>query len=171
MTALGVVCLSGLILLCVAGVMLAALQLPGTWVIVVATAGYAWLVGWGGFGVKLTGALIGLALLGELIEFAMGGILARRSGGSRRAAWGAIIGGFAGMFLFTVPVPLIGTVVGGVLGCFAGAVLAELTLHDDLGRSTRVGVWSAVGRVAGLVTKTAISFAMAAVAVGSAIFR
>lgn len=171
MTAISVAYLLLLILICVAGVLLTGLQLPGTWLIVVSSAGYGWLAGWGRFGVKLVALLLVLAFLGELIEFAMGGIVARRSGGSRRAAWGALIGGFAGMMLLTIPVPLIGTIIGGVLGCFAGAAVAELTLHDDVGRSARVGAWSAVGRIVGLVSKIAIAFAMAAIAVGGAIIR
>lgn len=169
MTALGVAYLCLLILFCVAGILLTALQLPGTWLIVVVSAGYGWLDGWGRLGVTVVALLAVLALLGEVVEFAMGGIVARRSGGSRRAAWGAIIGGFAGMLLFSVPVPVVGTIIGGVMGCFVGAVVAELTLHDDIGRGARVGVWSAIGRVVGLVSKLAIAFAMAAVAVGAAV--
>jgi uncharacterized protein YqgC (DUF456 family) len=169
MTALAIGYLCLLILFCVAGVLLTALQLPGTWLIVIASASYGWLDGWGRLGMKVVALLAVLALVGEIVEFTMGGIVARRSGGSRRAAWGAIIGGFAGMVLLSVPVPLIGTIIGGVIGCFAGAVVAELTLHDDIGRGARVGAWSAVGRVVGLVSKLAIAFAMAAVAVSAAV--
>jgi hypothetical protein len=44
---------------------------------------------------------------------------ARRFGGSRRAQWGALIGGFAGLFVGT-PIPVLGSLVMSFVGTFAG---------------------------------------------------
>ena len=158
-----------LALLALAGVLVTALQFPGTWLIVVAAVVYDWINGWSKIGWEILAILVGLAVVGELLELATSAWAARRAGASPRAAWGAVIGGFVGMFVLTLPLPVIGTIAGAVLGCFVGAVVAELTVRPDIAHTTRVGVFSAAGRVLGLVGKLAIAFAMAALAVGTAL--
>ena len=98
-------------------------------------------------------------------------MFAGKAGGSRRAAWGGVIGGLVGMFVFTLPVPVLGTIAGGIIGCFAGAVIGEMTVRDDLGSSARIGFGAALGHVAGLISKLAIAFVIAAVVISMAIFR
>src|SRR3954469_16253656 len=73
--------------------------LPGNWMIVAATALYAWLmpgdtraaVGW-----SVVAVLAGLALVGELLELAAGAAGVKRAGGSRRGAVLALVGSVAG---------------------------------------------------------------------------
>jgi uncharacterized protein YqgC (DUF456 family) len=160
----------GLALVVLLGVVLTALQLPGTWLILMTAIIYDWCYQWDRLGPVMLGVMAGLAVLGEILEFVASFVFAGRAGGSRRAAWGGVIGGFIGMFLFTVPVPVLGTIVGGIIGCFAGAIIAEMTKHDDFEHSTRVGVGAALGRVAGMVGKLGIAFFMAGAAVSLAIF-
>ena len=75
------------------------------------------------------------------------------------------------MFVFTLPVPVFGTIAGGIIGCFVGAIAAEMTKHNDLVRGTRIGIGAAMGHVAGVVGKLALAFVIAGLALSMAIFR
>jgi uncharacterized protein YqgC (DUF456 family) len=152
-----------LILIAVAGVLLAALQLPGTWLLLAAAVGYDWYYSWQRIGWKWLLALAAVAVVAEVTDSLASLIAARRAGASRRAAVGALLGGFAGMILLSVPVPLIGTIVGGLIGCFLGALLAELTVRDDLRAGARVGVFATLGRLAGMASKIAAALVIAGV--------
>lgn len=153
---------------CFVAVVMTALRLPGTWLMVLATAGYAWWTDWMTIGPVLLGVLVAMAILGEIVEFGMSAIVARKAGASRRAAWGGIIGGFCGMIfltsLFTVAVPVLGTLVGAVVGalvgCFGGAMVGELTAGKEFFQGTKVGFFSALGFALGTATKTAFALAM-----------
>jgi len=150
-----------LVLIAIAGIILATFQLPGVWIILAAAVGYDGYLGWQAFGWKWLLALTLIAGVGELLDALAGAALAHRGGASRRASLGALIGGFAGMIVFTIPVPLIGTIIGGLLGCFLGAVIGELSLHDDLYRGARIGALATAGRLVGIVLKTAVAIAVA----------
>ena len=80
-----------------------------------------------------------------------------------------MIGGFLGMFMFTIPLPIIGTLIGGVLGCFAGALIGEMSQHDDLAKGAKVGLFAAIGQVLGTLAKTMIALVMAGLTVCSAL--
>lgn len=108
-------------------------------------------------------ALVGgglLASLAELVEFLLAGRFARRFGGSKRAEWGAILGGLAGV-LIGVPIPLIGSIIGGFLGAFGGALIGEWSLHQDKDRAGRAAWGALLGRAAAIGVKVAIGFAIA----------
>src|SRR5256884_6368525 len=92
------------------GLLLVPLGLPGLWVMVAGIVGYGWLTDFRSVGVATIGAVLGLAFLGEIVEWWLGFRLARTFGGSRRAAWGALVGGI-GRAGLGVPLPVRG---GGV---------------------------------------------------------
>jgi len=135
------------------------LGLPGTWIMVAAALGYWILVPTGGVGMVTVIGTGLLALFGEIIEFSLSGRYARKYGGSRRAGWGAIIGGFVGAFV-GVPVPIVGPVIGGFLGSFAGALVAELSRGSGGGTATRVAWGALIGRVTAAAAKVAIGIVM-----------
>src|SRR6185436_13796029 len=112
------------------------LGLPGTWLQVIAAAVAVWVMDRPRGGVLV---LIGLAIVGEIAETLSGRWGARRFGGSRRAAWGALIGGFAGLFVGT-PVPVVGSLVMSFVGTFAGALAGEMMERGRLAPELRVGV-------------------------------
>ena len=113
-----------------------------------------------------------VAVIAEVADLASAVLLARRAGGSRRASIGALVGGFAGMFVFTpiVPVPVVGTIVGGLVGCFVGAWVGEMTVRDDMTASAKIGAFAALGRLVGLIAKTGAAFAIAGATMTLAIF-
>lgn len=158
-----------LILFAVAGMVLAVLQLPGSWLILAAAVGYDWYHGWQPIGWKWLLALTLLAAAGEVAELFAAAVVAKRAGASRRAAIGALVGGLLGMIFLSLPLPIVGTIAGGFFGCFLGALAGELTLHNNLERGARVGILATIGRLLGMMIKTAVAMTLAGVTVSLAI--
>jgi hypothetical protein len=152
-----------LILVCLISVLATAFRLPGTWMIVVAALVYGWFDGWERISVTWILILAGLALLGEAIELLAAFVTARRAGATRQAAWGGLIGGILGMFLLSVPLPLLGTFIGAILGCFIGAAITEVVIHHGVQQSARVGFFSAIGFAIGAAAKVGLALAMAGI--------
>jgi len=152
-----------------AGLLMVPLGLPGTWLQVIAIGAYAyathWRLGWWIFALA-----VALAAVAEVVEFIMGGRFARKYGGSRRAAWGAILGGLAGAFM-GIPVPIIGSVIGAFIGAFVGAALLEMTAGAEARAALRVGWGAFVGRLAAVVMKSTVGVLIAVIALLSAMGR
>lgn len=141
------------------GPALVLLGLPGTWLLL-ALAGLAeWATPARLFSTTSVAVVIGLAVLGEVWEFAAGSVRAKRAGAGRRGALGAIGGGLIGAVLgtFLIPAPLIGTLLGGGLGAFAGAAGLERHGGRGLRESLRIGRAAGVGHALGLAGKLAAS--------------
>ncbi len=155
--------------------LLTLVGLPGTWAIVVTGALLAWLapvfafinVSWG-----YVAALVGLAMLGELIEFVASAAGVGKLGGSRRAAVLAIVGSLVGAifgmtaFAAIIPIPVVGSLIGSVLmgglGAAVGAFIGERMIGKDLDGSIKVGFAAFLGRIFGTVGKTLCATIMAA---------
>jgi uncharacterized protein YqgC (DUF456 family) len=156
-----------LVLFQAAGLLLIPFGLPGTWLQVLGLVGYGFATDFRTVGALPVVIVVVLAVLGEVVEFVLGGRYARKYGGSKRAAWGAIVGGLVGAFV-GVPVFLIGSVIGAFAGAFAGAALLEMTSKSDHRAALRVGWGAFVGRLVATAAKSAIGVAIAAVALLSA---
>ena len=149
-----------------AGLLMVPLGLPGTWLQVIAIGAYAyathWRAGWLIFALALA-----LAAVAEVIEFMMGGRFARKYGGSRRAAWGAILGGLVGAFM-GIPIPVIGSVIGAFVGAFVGAAALEMTAGAEARNALRVGWGAFVGRLAAVAMKSSVGVLIAVIALATA---
>ena len=146
----------------VVGLVLVPLGLPGLWVMVGGVLGYGALTGFRTIGIATMAIVLGLALLGELVEWWVGFGLTRRYGGSRRSAWGALVGGIAGAVV-GVPVPIVGSVIGAFLGAFAGAALFEYSLSRIPTVAMRAGWGAVLGRAAGAAAKIALGVVIAVI--------
>jgi uncharacterized protein YqgC (DUF456 family) len=153
---------------CALGLLLVPLGLPGLWVMVLGVIGYAWLTGFRSAGAGVIGAVVGLAVLGESVEWWLGFRFARVYGGSRRAAWGALVGGLVGAGI-GVPLPVVGSIAGAFVGSFAGAALFEYAGAGHAGSAVRVGWGALLGRAAGTAAKVALGLAIAVVGVFAAL--
>src|SRR2546425_2119866 len=122
----------------VAGLLLVLLGLPGLWVMVLGVIGYGWFTAFRTVGVWMIAAVVGLALLGEVIEWWLGFRLAKSYGGSRRAGWGALVGGLIGAGV-GVPIPVVGSIVGAFVGAFGGAALFEYATAWKADAAVRAG--------------------------------
>ena len=140
---------------------LVPLGLPGTWLMIAVAIAFPYLAGVAPLGAISLVVLVGLALVGEVIEFTLSARYTRKYGGSRRASWGAVIGGIAGAIV-GVPVPIVGPVLGAFVGSFAGALLAEVSRGSGTGEATRVAWGALLGRVVAIAVKMGIGVAIAA---------
>lgn len=161
-----------LVVALLAGWVLTLLNLPGNWLVVGAAALYALVIppdsrfdlSW-----TIVALLLGLAVLGEIVESAAGAVGASRQGGSRRGMLLAIAGSIAGSLvgaMVGLPIPVVGSVVAAILfaavGAMLGAVLGEIWKGRDSRTSWQVGQAAFWGRLFGTLGKIVISSAMVA---------
>lgn len=154
---------------CLVGVVLVALQLPGTWLIVLLSALAAWW-GWDAdaaerwIGWWTLAGLLSLAIVGEIIEAIAGAMGSRAAGGSKRGALLAIVGGIGGAILgtFVIPIPIVGTLTGAAIGAGLLSALGDKWAGRKWGEAVRGGSGAAVGKFAGSVVKLTIAGVMAA---------
>lgn len=152
-----------LIVVCIVGVALTLLTLPGTWLMVAAALGLQAYAP-GTFSWWVIGAVIALAALGELIEFLASAAGAKTGGGSNRSMLGATVGSLVGAVLGSPFLFPLGTIVGGVVGAGAGAVLTEkVWVRRTWGQSAKAGGGAAVGRFIATIAKTACAVSIACV--------
>src|SRR4051812_2839137 len=116
--------------------------LPGTALVLAGIGLGAWIdhftrIGWGTLGVIALLAIIGWAL-----DYGAGLIGARRAGASRLALIGAAVGMVVGLFM---------GFVGVLFMPFVGAALGEFIARKDQNRAVRVGVFTWLGTMVGLL--------------------
>ena len=154
------------ILVMVAGLLLIPFGLPGLWLMiaVVAFGVFAGTVSWWVFTI-----LVLMGLFAELLEFLAVKRFSDRQGGSTLAFWGAIAGGLAGAII-GAPVPVIGPLVLGVVGTFAGAALVTVWQQRHLGNAMRVGTGAALGRAVAIGIKVGVAVVVLVVGGGALFF-
>jgi uncharacterized protein YqgC (DUF456 family) len=144
----------------IASLIMIPFGLPGLWVMLGAALIYAYSGGGAAIGTA-TLVLVGiLAVIAEVIEFVLSARYVRIYGGSRRGAWGAIIGGTIGAIM-GVPVPIVGSLVGAFAGSFAGALIAELGAGAGKRDASRAAFGALVGRAVAAAMKVAIGLVIA----------
>lgn len=147
------------------GIALNLVGLFGNWLILAAVT-VAWLVtGFEHFHPVALVIMLGLAIIGEVIEGVAAGFGASRFGGSKGSIAAAIIGCLLGAMLGTPLFPVLGTLAGACIGAFIGAALHEyLNMERTVGQSMWTGTGAAAGKVAGMLAKTLVGFIMLIVA-------
>jgi hypothetical protein len=144
------------------------LGLPGTWVMILAGVTYGYLVPAGGIGAVAILGCLGIALIAEVLDFTVSARYTRKFGGSKRGAWGAIIGGIIGAVV-GLPVPIVGSVLGAIAGSFAGALFAEYTGGAAHLTAARAATGAAIGRAVAMGLKAGAGCVIAAWLLGAAI--
>lgn len=135
--------------------------MPGTLVMFAAAVCYKLLVPQGGIG-WVTVTIVGiLMVIAEGLEWTLASRFARKYGGSRRAGWGAVIGGMVGAFIGVPTVPIVGSIIGAFVGAFVGAFAFEWAGGSGGGTATRVAWGAFLGRVMAAAVKVAIGLVMA----------
>jgi len=121
---------------------------------------HAVITGFDPIGWPLLVILLGIALLGELVEFLLGTLYVVRKGAGGGAAVGGFVGGLVGGAAGQVVLPVIGAVLGSFLGGFVGAILGELRRQRRLAPSLRAGTHAFLGRVLAILAKHAFGLVM-----------
>lgn len=163
-----VLAIVALLLVNTAGVIMVALQLPGTWTLALATALFAWAYwdfhgeGEPMIGFWALGSLLALGVLGEIVEAVAGAVGAKGAGGTKRGMLLAIVLGILGAVLgtFFLPIPIVGTLIGAAVGSGVGSMLGDLWAGRAWRPAMRAGQGAAVGRFAGAVGKLIIAGVM-----------
>lgn len=152
--------------------LLTVVGMPGNWLMVGLTAGFAWWqwdarpLGW--WPLVIIAVLAGL---GEVLEFAAGAVGTRVSGGSRASAIWALVGGLLGGILgLFVPPPVIGSILGACIGAAIGAAVSEHDSTGDVKRSLRAGAGAGTGRLLGTVAKVLVGLVIWGVILVAAIW-
>jgi uncharacterized protein YqgC (DUF456 family) len=130
---------------------LTPLGAPGNWIMLAIVGAGAWYgqVSWGIVAICAVAATVA-----EVLEFLLVKKLTGKYGGSRKAFWGAIVGGIIGVVVGT-PDPVIGSIIAGYLGSFAGAAAVTWLEARDMGQAGRVGWGVLIGRMWAAAVKTA----------------
>jgi len=145
-----------------AGLVLVPLGLPGLWLMVLGLVGYGWLTEFRSVGIVTLAIVVGLAVIGEVLETWLGFRYAKRYGGSSQSGWGALAGGLAGAAV-GVPIPIVGSVVGAFVGSFAGAALVEYGMTRRAGVAVSAGWGAVVGRAAASAVKIGLGLVIVVV--------
>lgn len=146
----------------VSGIALAAITLPGIWLIALGAV-VAMLIAPGSIGWWGIGALVALAALGELVDFLASALGSNRLGGTRAGAIGSVLGTLAGAIMGSFVLPILGSIVGGVVGAGVGAVVGERGVASRSWRdSVRSGGGAATGRLVSMVVKVMLAGAAGA---------
>lgn len=148
---------------------LTAVGLPGTWAFIAGAALWKSFdpsasVSWGAI---IAGVV--LAFVAELFEWGLASRYTTKYGGSRRAGWGALIGGIVGAVV-GVPIPVIGSIIGSFAGAFLGALALEYSKHGEHDRAGRVAWGALIGRVVATGMKVGLGVVVVVVVVASAIW-
>ena len=161
---IGVLCLLGFIISC--------LSLSGTWLVLAATGLAAWLR-WPEF--PAVGALVFFLILCISVEVleslaAVWGV--KKRGGSKAAGWAALGGGFVGMLLGGfIPVPVIGSLLGMLLGSFGCAFWVEHAKMKKIEHAAHVATGAVLARLGVIFLKVGVTLAMIIIlATGLAVF-
>jgi uncharacterized protein YqgC (DUF456 family) len=142
--------------------------LPGIWLMLAAAIAYGALTGTA-LSTWALGTTLILALVAEVVEFFLGSHMARKFGGSRRSAWGALLGGLAGALLLS-PLPVLGPMTGGFVGAFAGAWVGEWSVNPSADAATRTATGALIGRIAAVAIKIGMAMASGVVLLTAAVW-
>jgi len=158
----GVICLAGFVLSC--------LSLSGTWLVLVAT-GFLSLVLWPDFPGIATPVIFLLLCIGvEVLEAFAGAWGVQKRGGSKAAGWAALGGGFLGMVLGGMVIPVLGNLLGMLLLSFSAAFLVERSNLKKTEHAAHIAWGAVLARVGVIFLKVGATVIMtAALFIGLAI--
>ena len=141
------------------GLIIAALGLPGTFVILAGAILYN-LITWSWtISLEILFILFALALLAELIEFIFGLLGAKIFKMSGWTTFGFIAGLIIGAII-GVPVPIIGSVLGMLLGGFLGAFIVSYIEKNNFKKSLKAGFGAFVTGIGSIMLKLVIAVIM-----------
>jgi len=103
--------------------------------------------------------IFALYLLGEVLEYLLVVVGAKKFGASNWAIAGAIVGGIVGAILGAAFFG-VGVILGTFLGLFFGAFFVELFRKRDFVKAVLAGTGAFVGRLGSIAAKVVISIAI-----------
>ncbi len=148
------------VLLCTS--LLVYVGLSGNFVLVALALIYALATGFRHIGWHLLVLLLGIAVVGEVLEYLIGILYVAKKGASKQGVGGAFVGGLIGAALGAPLVPIAGAVLGSFVGAFLGAILGEYWHQKRLEPSLRIGGHAFLGKLAAILVKHALGLVIVA---------
>src|SRR3990172_8450772 len=127
--------------------------LPGNFIILADSLLYGWYGGFKEITHKVILILIILAIVGEVLEYGLGILGAKKRGATK----GAIIAS------------IIGSIIGAFLGAFGGAFLLEYLQGKGVNQAIESGWGAFLGRVGGAISKGFIGIMMIIITIVSVV--
>ena len=169
-----------LILACFGAWATTLFTVPGNWLIAGFAALFAWLLpaeATGGVTWTAVAVLVGLAVVGEILEFGASAAGAAKHGASKRGVALSMVGAMIGSILGItagLPIPIIGSfvmaLVGGAAGAFFGAYIGESWKGRPEAERVAVGRGAFAGRIWGTAGKLAVGIIMLVIVAWDALF-
>ncbi len=107
--------------------------------------------------------LIGLAIIGEILEFALQVMKAKKYGSSSSGTWAGIVGAIIGAILLAPLFFGIGALIGALIGAWIGSFIMEKAKGRPTNEATKAAFGAMVGRFLGTICKCGIGAVMLAV--------
>lgn len=126
--------------------------IPGIPLIFVSILAYGWHEGFNVITPKYLAIMGALTVLAVIIDYLSTVLGAKYFGSSKKGVWGALLGTFAGLFLFP---PL-----GILIGPWLGASIGEYIDCNDLNKAMKAGVGTVVGLFSGMIFTFILSLIM-----------
>ncbi len=108
------------------------------------------------FGLKFFALLIGLAVLGEALEFGLQAIKAKKYGSSTPGLWAGVVGAIIGAVMCAPLFFGFGALLGALAGAWLGCYLMELLRGGGHAQAVRAAMGAMMGRFLGTVCKCAV---------------
>jgi uncharacterized protein YqgC (DUF456 family) len=150
-------------LLCVGGILISCFSFSGTWLIVLASiltgvARHEWAPWW-----WIVASFVAVATLVEVMESLAGAWGVTRRGGSMKSGLAALAGGIVGLFLGAwIPIPVIGPLVGLLIGTFGAVYMLERHRLQDAPGAAYIARGAVLARVGAILMKLLATVAMTA---------
>jgi len=140
------------LLLSLGGVLLTFIGFAGTFLVVIGAVLYN-VITWS-FAIPNTIILwiVGLAVFGEILEWLITYIGAKKQGVSTYGIVGTVMGAVIGASLFSV-VPVFGTIVGLIVGALVGAFLGEFYHTGQAAKAWKAAKAALTGRALVILSK------------------
>ncbi len=135
------------------------LGLPGGWVAYGAIFVYDALTGFSTVGWKWLAVMAAVMVVAEVVEALLGLVYVAAKGATRRGVLGAFLGGLLGAVAGTFIIPFVGSIVFGLAGAFALAVLFEYQYYRSMDRALQTGFFAFIGKLMAMFAKFALALA------------
>lgn len=134
--------------------------LPGNWLLLGLVGLWDFFQAGPHFGLAFYAVLVGLAAVGEVVEFGAQILGARRYGATARGNVGGFAGALVGALLGAPFFWGVGALLGAVAGAFFGCYSFERLHGRDSAAALRAAKGALLGKVFGLAAKTACGVVM-----------
>ena len=132
---------------------------PANWFIILILGVWSWFTPQSSFTPNTLFVFVGVALAGEVVEFVLQIVGARKYGASSSGNWGAFAGAISGAILGAPFLLGLGALLGAVAGAYVGCLGVELLNERSYAEAKRAAVGAMIGKVLGMAVKIGIGIA------------